>query len=246
VPSAVRVAADEYVRTHPDPWGEADDEPAPGGVRRLRGQRRVRWTVSWRVAGTAALAVALVAGAVVLRSIATAPGRVAELPQPMPLETVAPAPSGATAVPSVAPALVVVDVKGAVVEPGVVRLPAGSRVVDAIDAAGGATAEADLSRINLARVLVDGEQIVVLRPDDPDPTSPADAAPAGSVSGGSSGSLVNLNTATLTQLGTLPGIGPVLAQRIVDGRPYTSVDQLDEISGIGPTLLERLRPLVSP
>lgn len=239
VPSAIRRAADEYGRVHPDPaddMGEPDDGPLPGGVRRSRDVRRVRWAVSWRVAGTAALAVALVVGAAVLRSVALAPGAAVELPEPSPpVASSTPAPS------SSAGPTVVVDVVGAVVAPGVMRLPAGSRVVDALAAAGGATADADLARLNLARVLADGEQVVVPRPGDPEQTAQAEGSGAATVSGG----LVDLNTASPAELDELPGVGPVLAQRIVDRRPFASVDELDEVSGVGPTLLERLRPLVT-
>jgi len=238
VPGAARVAADDYARTHPDPYDVEDEEPAPGGVRRPRDKRRLRWAVSWRAAGTAALAVSLVVGAVVLRSVALTPGSAVELPEPAPLAT---AGSGATDAPrptaSAGPGLVVVHVVGAVAGPGVVRLPVGSRVLDAVAAAGGATGDADLARLNLARPLVDGEQVVVPRPGDPD------AAPEGTPAGGPAGPL-DLNTATPAQLDELPGVGPVLAQRIVARRPFRSVDELDEVSGVGPTLLERLRPLV--
>jgi competence protein ComEA len=131
----------------------------------------------------------------------------------------------------------VVHVVGAVAAPGVVRLPFGARVVDALSAAGGAAPDADLARVNLARVLVDGEQIQVPRPGDPAPEAPtAGAAPGDGT--------LDLNTASLAQLDGLPGVGPVLAQRIVDRRPFASVDELDEVSGIGQALLERLRPLV--
>ncbi|HEY0119710.1 MAG TPA: ComEA family DNA-binding protein [Cellulomonas sp.] len=263
VPAAVRVAADEYGRAHPDPLDGADDAPAPGGVRRSRETRPVRWAVSWRVAGTAALAVALVAGAVVLRSAALTPGTAVELPDPVPLGSAAVERNGASdgagdgvgdgagngaadgpgnggvTTPAPSPPAVLVHVVGAVAVPGVVGLPAGSRVVDAIAAAGGAAGDADLSGLNLARVLVDGEQVAVPRPGDP--PSAATPDPPGD---GAAGRLVDLNTASLAQLVELPGVGPVLAQRIVDRRPFRSVDELDEVSGVGPTLLERLRPLV--
>lgn len=237
VPAAVRVAADDYARAHPDPLEAADDEPAPGGVRRPRDRRRLRWSVSWRAAGTATLAVSLVVGAVVLRSVALTPGAAVELPEPAPLH----GPSGATDAPhptsSAIPGLVVVHVVGAVAAPGVVRLPVGSRVLDAVAAAGGPTGEADLARLNMARPLVDGEQVVVPRPGDPTLAPPA-------TPGGGPAGLLDLNTATPAQLDQLPGVGPVLAQRIVDRRPFASVDELDEVSGVGPTLLERLRLLV--
>ena len=128
---------------------------------------------------------------------------------------------------------------GAVAAPGVVRLPEGSRVVDAIAAAGGATADAQVSALNLARLLVDGEQIAVPRPGE-------QAAAAARARGAADG-LLDLNGADEAALDALPGIGPVLAGRIVAHRedgPFTSVDELADVAGIGPTLLERLRELV--
>jgi competence protein ComEA len=140
------------------------------------------------------------------------------------------------------PRHVVVHVAGDVRKPGVVTLAAGARVVDAIDAAGGARRSADLSTVNLARPLVDGEQVRVGLPPavSQQPTLP-EAEPAGSA-------VVDLNAAGITDLQTLPGIGPVLAERIVSYRdqsgPFRSVDQLREVSGIGPTMMADLRDLV--
>ena len=152
--------------------------------------------------------------------------------------------------PTGTPASVLVHVVGQVRRPGVVTLTAGARVQDAVRAAGGATARADLAAVNLARTVVDGEQIVVPRPGES--TSPAPAGPAGGAGsgGGASapGGVVDLNAATEEQLDALPGIGPVLAGRIVAFRTehgrFTSVDELSEVSGIGDALLERLRPQV--
>jgi competence protein ComEA len=140
----------------------------------------------------------------------------------------------------------VVHVTGAVRHPGLVELPAGSRVDAALSAAGGATHKADLASVNLARRLVDGEQIVVLRKGQgtaplgvPEPSADGSASP---------GQPVDLNTATLEQLDGLPGVGPVLAQRIIDWRTahnrFSSVDELSEVSGIGEKTLADLRPLV--
>lgn len=138
----------------------------------------------------------------------------------------------------------VVHVSGAVDAPGVVSLPSGSRVDDALEAAGGATAEADLSSINLARPLEDGEQIHVPVPGE-EPPQPA-AGPAGdAVSGTGSTGSIDLNTASAAELEELPGVGPAIAQRILEHRekngPFTSVDGLLEVSGIGPATLEKIR-----
>ena len=149
---------------------------------------------------------------------------------------------------------VVVHVTGAVSRPGVVTLPPGSRVTDAINAVGGASAEADTQQLNLARVLSDGEQIRVPRIGEvlPDPapqpggaTAPgARTAPGKSGDGGASGT-VNINTASASELEKLPGIGPALAQRIVEYRdshgPFASVDALTDVPGIGKAKLEGLR-----
>jgi competence protein ComEA len=151
------------------------------------------------------------------------------------------------------PAEVVVHVVGAVRRPGLVHLPAGARVADAVDAAGGATSRAQLASVNLARVLVDGEQLVVQRRGGPVLLgAPGSAGVAGGSGGAaataSPASPVDLNTATLEQLDELPGIGPVLAQRILDWRAangrFSTVDELGEVSGIGEATMADLRPLV--
>ena len=132
---------------------------------------------------------------------------------------------------------VVVYVSGAVASPGVLTLPASSRVIDAITAAGGATPEADLESINLARILVDGEQIRV--------AVVGDSPPASSEAGTTAGACVRLATATEAELQTLPGIGPSLAQRIISYRAthprLSTVEELDDVPGIGPSLIEKIR-----
>lgn len=152
------------------------------------------------------------------------------------------------------PARVVVHVAGHVLEPGVVELDAGSRVFHAIAEAGGASPDADLSAVNLARVLVDGEQVYVPAPGEqvPGGVGAVGGGPAGGAASGAgtaAGGLVNLNTASLADLDGLPGIGPVLAERILAWRQehgrFTLVDELGEVEGIGPTLLGRLRDLVT-
>ena len=144
------------------------------------------------------------------------------------------APIEPSAVPTVA-TTVIVHVAGQVARPGLVELPAGSRVADAVAAAGGATGRRATDTVNLARVLVDGEQVVV-------------GATAGAPSAGGSAStaaLLDLNTASVTDLDALPGIGPVIAARILDWRaangPFRSVEELGEVSGIGDAILAQVR-----
>jgi competence protein ComEA len=136
-------------------------------------------------------------------------------------------------------ATVVVSVVGLVAHPGLVTLPTGARVADAVTAAGGVVAPADPASVNLAAVLADGQQVAVGAPG-------AVGVPGGGTAAGgaaASGPL-DLNAATVAALDGLPGIGPVLAQRIVDFRDqhgrFTSVDQLDDVPGIGPALYARL------
>ncbi|MCR6494071.1 helix-hairpin-helix domain-containing protein [Cellulomonas sp. P24] len=150
--------------------------------------------------------------------------------------------SGATGVPAGTSGTgVVVHVVGQVVSPGVVHLPTGARVTDAIAAAGGATAAADVSAVNLARVLVDGEQILVPRPGEV-------VTPPQRVAEGAADALTDLNSATLTELDALPGIGPVLAQRILDWRAahgrFADIEELAEVPGIGDSVLAGLRERV--
>jgi len=155
-----------------------------------------------------------------------------------------------------APADVVVHVAGAVVAPGVRRLPPGARVVDAVDAAGGPSAEADVAAINLAQQLRDGDRVYVPRVDEATPVpvgvSSSATAPAG-VGGGAGGDVgaepVDLNEAPAELLETLPGIGPATAAAIVAHReqqgPFASVDDLASVRGIGPAKLDGLRELVT-
>jgi competence protein ComEA len=164
-----------------------------------------------------------------------------------------PSASGAGVDPSLAtgPAgEVAVHVAGRVRRPGLVRLPAGSRVQDAIRAAGGPTSGADLDAVNLARKLTDGEQIRVPAPGDPAPPLPADAAGPGASGGpaGAPSAPLDLNTATVEQLDTLPGVGEVTAGRIVAYRtahPFTAVDELLEVPGIGQRRYDQLKDLVT-
>jgi competence protein ComEA len=138
-----------------------------------------------------------------------------------------------------------VDVAGWVRHPGVYEFQDGERVVDAIEAAGGARGGALLSSLNLAAPLVDGSQILV--PKQGPAGTPAAAGATGS--GSAPGALINVNTASATDLEALPGVGEVIAQAIVDYRtengPFTSVDQLLDVSGIGDATLADIRDLVT-
>ncbi|MFI8209276.1 helix-hairpin-helix domain-containing protein [Streptomyces werraensis] len=151
--------------------------------------------------------------------------------------------AGATAAPEI-----VVDVSGKVRNPGVHRLPAGSRVEDALKAAGGVRPGTRTGGLNRARFLVDGEQLVVGGPAPAGAAAPA--APAGTGAAAGPAAPVSLNTATVDQLDTLPGVGPVLAQHIVDYRTrnggFRSVDELREVNGIGDRRFADLRDLVRP
>jgi competence protein ComEA len=145
---------------------------------------------------------------------------------------------------------IVVAVAGKVRRPGLVRLPAGARVADAIDAAGGVLPGTDVTTVNLARKVADGELIVVGAPAPAAAGGPAGPASPGSASGaGAPGEKVNLNTATLAQLDALPGVGPVLAQRILDFRTshggFRSVTDLRQVDGIGESRFEELKDLVA-
>jgi competence protein ComEA len=160
------------------------------------------------------------------------------------------APTGSTAASTTTPVgevaetstTVVVSVVGLVVRPGLVTLPSGSRVADAVEAAGGLLPEADPASINLAAVVTDGQQIAVGVPA-------AESGGGGPPAPDGAGGPVNLNTATVAELDGLPGIGPVLAQRIVDHRtsagPFGSVEELDDVPGIGPAIAAELAGLVT-
>jgi competence protein ComEA len=137
---------------------------------------------------------------------------------------------------------VVVDVTGAVRRPGVYRLPAGARVIDALKRAGGADRGAAVEAINRAARLADGQQVVV--PE----RGPGGAAPTAAAS--SEEGPISLGSATVEQLDTIDGIGPVTAEKIVEYRDQhgglASVDQLDDVSGIGPATMESLRARLQP
>lgn len=142
------------------------------------------------------------------------------------------------------PAMTLVHVAGAVRRPGVYRMGGDSRVIQAVRMAGGPTGRADLSRLNLAAPVSDGQQVVI-----PVRAAPGAAPGAAGAAGDDSGP-VSLSSATAAQLEALDGVGPALAARIIAWRDahggFASVDQLDEVPGIGPARMEALRPRVVP
>ncbi len=151
---------------------------------------------------------------------------------------------------------ITVYVSGAVLEPGMYELPAGSRALDAVEAAGGLTARADRERVNLARNLKDGNQVNVpaikqsaakVSAQSKAKASTGNTAKSSSTPVNKAAARVKLNTASAAELETLPGVGPALAQRIAtyrQGKRFGSVDDLLKVKGIGKAKLERLRPLV--
>src|SRR4051794_19059872 len=193
-----------------------------------------------RALACAALAVGVaVAAFAVLRPAPAGPAP--ELSIPM----ASSGPSAASASPvSTQPATLVVHAAGAVNAPGLYTLPAGSRVNDVVAAAGGLSAGADSNRINLAAPVADGERVYIPKVGEAVP-----AAEGPSAEGSESSRPVNLNTATVEELDALPGIGPSIAQAIVDERerngPFRSVDDLERVRGIGPSKLDQLRDLVT-
>ena len=174
---------------------------------------------------------------------------VRSLPKPVQVRAEPGIPSVPTPGPSAASpslAVLLVDVAGWVRDPGVYEFAAGARIVDAIEAAGGARPGAALELLNLAAPLVDGTQVLVVKAGQAPAVAPA---PGGGPAPGTAGGLVNLNTAGAVELEALPGIGEVIAQRIVDHRtangPFSSVDELLEVSGIGEAILGSIRELVT-
>ncbi|MFF3063145.1 helix-hairpin-helix domain-containing protein [Oerskovia sp. NPDC057915] len=254
----LHAVAEAYTAANGHPTTHSGFEHVPDGGPR-------RWSAGARTAVVAAVAVLLLAAGVAAwtltdgddlrpvaalgaeRTVAGTPGRE---------DLAAPGDDGVPGVASSTPGAgagdgdpapgvgdVVVHVVGAVAAPGLVTVPEGSRVADALTAAGDATPDADLAGVNLAREVVDGEQIVVPRPGEV-----VAAAPGAAAGGGTSDGPVDLNTADEAALDGLSGIGPVLAARIVEWReangPFTTVEELGEVSGIGDALLARLRDQV--
>ncbi|MPZ66819.1 MAG: ComEA family DNA-binding protein [Pseudonocardiaceae bacterium] len=228
-------------------------QPVEGVARQRLGPLVHRWVPAslsearWDPGRPGALLLSMVTA---LAAVLAAIGVWADRPVPEPAPTLPMLPAVATAGPSAGPAApsgeLVVSVVGKVAEPGLVTVTDGDRVADAIDAAGGPLPDTDLTALNLARRLADGEQLLV--GIEPPPEQPDSGGTAGTSAPGAPATQVNLNTATLDELDTLPGVGPVTAQNIVDWRttngPFTSVDQLLEVTGIGDAKLAQLEGLV--
>ena len=167
-----------------------------------------------------------------------------------PIEIIPPPTAEPTALPAptVTPGPLHVDIAGAVLAPGVYRLPQGSIVLDAIEAAGGPVADADLDRINKAVELFDGAQVYVPHLNQTPPPLAEAVQPISTSAVRTSGLSVlsiDLNTATQTELESLPGVGEAIARRIIEGRPYSGIEELLRVKGIGEATLEKLRPLVT-
>ena len=216
----------------PDRAGRLVERWVPAALTHPPGRRRLV-TVAAALAGV----IVLVLGSILLLG-GTPP---AERPPLLPAARDSPAP-GTVSASRVAESSLVVSVVGKVASPGLVTVPSGARVADALRAAGGTLPGTDFSALNLARKLSDGEQIYVGVPVPP----AAVAAPGGGA--GAAPRKVDLNTATPDQLDELPGVGEVTAKRIVDWRTehgsFSSVDQLREVDGIGAAKLARLRDQV--
>ncbi|MCF6743207.1 competence protein ComEA [Blastococcus sp. KM273128] len=228
----------------------AEPRPAGGGRHRApgtaprwdagRGGSRAVWTA-------AAVAVLLLLAWTWVQRPQVEP---AAAPTPVPSAPSSAAPGGpvgeaaTTAEPAATSAPVVVAVVGQVARPGLVTLPAGARVADAVAAAGGLLPDADPASVNLAAPLSDGQQVAVGVPG----AAPAGAPPVAAPGAAGAGGRLDLNTAGVAELDALPGIGPVLAQRIVDHRTraggFGSVEELDQVPGIGPAKAAELADLV--
>jgi len=249
--------AEPVTEPEPTPPSGRHRAPALPGPARAAGAVADRGVTGQHVAVVGLLVAALVTGAAWWVLDARPQTRVAT-PQPLspPASPVGTPPAGTATGPSISPAptapgepaeaTVVVDVTGRVRSPGLVTLPAGSRVADALESAGGVRPRVDLSTLNLARLVVDGEQILVGVQAAPWPSGDP---PATSTVPGVPVAPVDLNTATMVELETLPGVGPVTAQSILDWRVanggFTTVDELLEVDGIGEVTLADLRDLVT-
>ena len=163
---------------------------------------------------------------------------------PQPELIVTSPPPTATPLPAPTPPPVQVYVSGAVTHPDVYELPTESIVKDAIEAAGGATSEADLDRINLALPVADGQHIYVPQRGEESPPISPPTEPSGTTSG-KAGSKININTASQSEIEALPGIGPSKAQGIIENRPYDSIEEIQKVPGIGEITFQKLKDLIT-
>lgn len=212
-----------------------------------------RWRLGWRAVIAGAVILIIIAGVFAVRIQSRGPSEVIPLSALEMRPSAAPdgADVGAEDGPEVdVPGVVLVHVVGAVENPGVFEVPAQARVYEAVDAAGGVLKTADLTRINLARTVSDGEQIMI--PVEGEEMAPGEgnAAENDGLAGspGAAGGVLDINSAMAAEFEGLPGIGPVLAERIVAHReahgPFTSAEQLSEVSGIGPSIMGQIVDLV--
>ncbi|HEU5038691.1 MAG TPA: ComEA family DNA-binding protein [Nocardioides sp.] len=246
-----------------EPGGEPHPLPAPAvpvpgrhAARRAAGRAAESWVpgpLRGRVvlgpAQLTVVAILVAAGlAVTCWWVLRGQPRQVEAPAPVPVASGTPlvdaSPVAASSTASASAGSVTVDVTGKVRRPGIVVLDTGARVVDALEAAGGARPGVDLAALNLARLLVDGEQVVVGVPPPAGAAASAVATP-----GAPGGPLVNLNTASQSELEALPEVGPVTAQAILAWRDehggFTAVDELLEVDGIGDATLGQVAPYVT-
>ena len=226
------------------------DRPAPPMTVLGRVRAWVQWVGAARVVASAIVVLAVMAGAYWLVKPPPATTE-SKLPYAKAsTSSVFGAADTTTALPTgtVGAEMLVVHVAGAVQVPGVYRLGAGSRVLDAVKAAGGVAADSNADAINLAASLTDGERVYVPRVGDVAPIV-VSGGTGGSAAGHTASGPVNLNTATADDLDTLPGVGPATAASILAYRdqhgPFTSVDGLGDVRGIGPAKLDALRGLVT-
>lgn len=163
---------------------------------------------------------------------------------PQPELIVTSPPPTATPLPTATPRPLQVYVSGAVAHPDVYELPAESIVKDAIEVAGGATSEADLDRINLALSVTNGQHIYVPKRGEENPPISPPTQPSGTASV-KTGGKININTASQSEIETLPGIGPSKAQGIIENRPYDSIEDIQKVPGIGEGTFQKIKDLIT-